>query len=374
MGGRHQSHGRGPGRTIGWALGFLLLTPLAGAAALAQRTEQPPTYSSSGNWSSLDRAPSGNSEEPALIGDAGALGAHLSRSQASLVEQSTPWTPPHHLECESCGASGSDLPRDARDGVFQKLLFDLTYLPRERGLGLGMVDAETRLVLAVPCPTRQWPMLIIPGFAVHFLDAPPTADLPQRVYDSYVMFRWLPKINDRLMFDAAVTPGVYRDFEQATDDGWRTTAHGAAVLTWTPTLKLVGGAMYLDRRDWNVLPLGGLIWTPTPDAQFDLLFPKPRAAWRIYTSEGLDEMEDWLYVAGEFGDWIWAIQRTNGVRDRVAYRDIRVLLGVEHKVIGGLSNRLEIGYVFGRKVTSYDAGAPDFEPPGTLLLRAECSY
>jgi hypothetical protein len=268
-----------------------------------------------------------------------------------------------------------DLPRGARSGMFQKAMFDGTWLPQFGDDGLGMVDLELKTVLAVPCPTRQWPLLIIPGVAMHFLDAPQSADLPEHVYDAYVMFRWLPKINDKLMFDVAVTPGVYRDFEHDTADGLRVTMHGAGIWTLTPELKLVAGVMYLDRRDWNVLPLGGLIWNPTKDWSFDILFPQPKASRRVHCFGATgDDMEDWFYVAGEFADNVWAIERTGGVHDRIAYRDTRLLLGFERKVIGGVSGKVEVGYVFSRKISYYDTATPDFVPSDTLFLRAGVSY
>ena len=271
--------------------------------------------------------------------------------------------------------SGDELPRGARSGMFQKLMFDGTWLPRAGENGLGMGDLELKAVLAVPCPTRQWPLLIIPGFATHFLDAPASADLPARVDDAYVMFRWLPKINEKLMFDVAVTPGVYRDFEHDTGDGLRVTMHGAGIWTLTPQLKLVAGVMYLDRRDWNVLPVGGLMWQPTKDWAFDILFPQPKIARRVYCFGATgDDVEDWFYVAGEFADDIWAIERTGGVHDRIAYRDTRALLGFERKIIGGLSGKVEVGYVFSRKISYYETSTPDFVPSDTLFLRTGFTY
>ena len=41
---------------------------------------------------------------------------------------------------------------------------------------------------------------------------------------------------------------------------------------------------------------------------------------------------------------------------------------------GGLNSRFEVGYVFGRRIEFIHSGDPDFEPEGTLLLRAGVSY
>jgi hypothetical protein len=236
-----------------------------------------------------------------------------------------------------------------------------------------MSDLELKAILALPCPTREWPLLITPSFAEHWLDAP-GSDLPARLGDAAIDFRWLPQLTPRLRLDLAVTPGVYRDFDQHTNDGLRVTSHAAGIWTWTPTAKLVLGASYLDRSDLNVIPIGGLIWTPTPDWQLDLLFPQPKIWRRLHSwGEQARDGEDWAYVAGEFGDWAWAVRRSDGTLDTAEYRDARLLLGVERKVRDGLSGRLEVGYVFSRKLR-YTSGQGEFEPHGALLLRAGVDY
>ncbi|MHC4181359.1 MAG: hypothetical protein ACYSWU_28000, partial [Planctomycetota bacterium] len=105
-----------------------------------------------------------------------------------------------------------------------------------------------------------------------------------------------------------------------------------------------------------------------------LVFPHPRIARRIYLfGSYADDVQDWLYLAGEFGGGIWAIERTSGAVDEVDYTDFRVVLGLERKVIGGLDARFEVGYVFGREVR-YDSGTPGFEPADTVMLRGGVTY
>jgi hypothetical protein len=264
-------------------------------------------------------------------------------------------------------------PRGVRSGMFQRVVAAGTWISPGGQDGLGMSDIELKGIFALPLPVRSWPLVITPGFAVHWLDAPGT-DLPPRLYDAYTDFRWLPKLGPRLMLDLAVTPGVYRDFDAHTEDGVRITSHAAAVWTCTPTAKVVLGASYLDRSDLNVIPICGLLWTPTPDWQMDLLFPQPKIARRIYCfGQCGTEVEDWAYVAGEFGDWAWAIRHSDGSLDTAEYRDARLLLGIERKVFGGLSGRMEVGYVFARKVR-YTSGRPDFEPNSAVLVRAGVDY
>ena len=78
-------------------------------------------------------------------------------------------------------------------------------------------------------------------------------------------------------------------------------------------------------------------------------------------------------MAGEFGGGRWAIERSSGAIDRVDYTDFRVFLGVEHKVLGGLDSRMEVGYAFARKLR-YDSPAADVRPDGTLMVRAGVTY
>ena len=111
-----------------------------------------------------------------------------------------------------------------------------------------------------------------------------TADLPPRLYDAYIDFRWLSQVTPKLGLDLAITPGVFSDFDQDSSKAFRLPGHAAAAWTWNETTKIVLGAAYLDRPDVEVIPIGGVIWTPNEDVKFDLVFPHPKISRRIYWS------------------------------------------------------------------------------------------
>ena len=299
-------------------------------------------------------------------------------------------------------APATDLLRGARPGVFQKLLFEGSWLPRNGENGFGFDTLELKAVFGLPCPTREYPLLITPGFAVHYLDGPAAVALPSRLYDAYVEFRWLGHLTPRLGFDVAVTPGEASDFRQDDSHALRITGHGIAAWTWTPTLKLVLGADYLDRTDVPLLPVAGLIWTPDDDTKFSLVFPQPKISRRVHWSRihwsrshdddiqdiamaigrdphdwnGIhkDDVQDWVYIGGELGGGTWAIRRSDGADDDLLnYRDLRVFVGIERQEIGRISPRLEIGYVFARKL-DLDQAATDYYPRDTLMLRGALVY
>ena len=173
--------------------------------------------------------------------------------------------------------------------------------------------------------------------------------------------------------DVAVKPGMHSDFKSSQSRALRVEGRGMAFFDWTPTTKLVLGVVYLDRRDVSLLPAAGVIWTPHDDLSFELVAPRPRIAWRFMQCVEPECVEHWAYVAGEFGGGEWAIRRSSGADDVVTYRDYRIILGVERKVIGGIKSRLEVGYVFGREL-EYASATPDFSADDTLMLRIGASF
>ena len=83
--------------------------------------------------------------------------------------------------------------------------------------------------------------------------------------------------------------------------------------------------------------------------------------------------ERWFYIGGEFGGGAWAVQRTDGTNDRLDITDWRIFLGLERRIIGGLSRRIEVGYVFSRTL-EYESDGKEVDLPETMMLRAGLTY
>jgi hypothetical protein len=266
-----------------------------------------------------------------------------------------------------------DRPPDARDGMFQKLIFNSTWLDSGGAEGFGVSELELKTVLGLPIPSRRSPLLLTPTFSVDYLDEPVGAGLPPRVYEASVQFRWWKRFTPRFGIDFALTPGAYSDFQQSTDEAFRIPGHVVSRFEWTPNVRIVLGVAYLDRPDVDWLPIGGIVWTRRDDLELELVFPRPRIARRLYWLEPFTEqVQHWAYVAGEFGTKVWAIDRAGG-NDLLTYRDCRLLLGVERKRLRGLDAKLEVGYVFSRQI-QFVSGAPDVDPADTVMLRLGLSY
>lgn len=267
------------------------------------------------------------------------------------------------------------LPPGARDGVFQKMYFTGTWLPAlsDEPDALGIGDLEMGVVLGFPFMRRDTPLLVTPQFGTHLLSNEAALDIPATLYDAAVDFRHMRKFGGGpWAMDAAVTVGYYSDLEQGDSEAVRVSGRALGVYESSPTAKWILGVAYLNRAGASVLPVAGAILEPSPDLRLELIFPKPRIAWRLANSQPGDER--WAYVGGEFGGGIWSITRpSTGQLDLLSYSDWRLLAGFERKITNGLSRRFELGYVFKREL-DYDSGTPDVSLDDTLFVRAGLTY
>ena len=280
--------------------------------------------------------------------------------------------PPGQPRQEFEPPSGRKRPPGAKPGILQQALYTVTELPRFGSNGLGLTVLETSVTLGLPAPTTDSPLLITPGFSGTLLNRPASVDLPGELFEGYIQARWLKKINDQLGIDLAVAPGWYSDFHNDSSQALRITGHGFAAWEARKDLRVVAGLIYLDRRDVDFLPAGGLLWTPSDDKRIELIFPRPRFAVRVAESKRASQ---WLYTAAEFGGNQWAMQSNTGANQIVVFRDYRLIAGWERKPAAlGLSWRVEMGYVFGRIVQYYDSTEPNYYPTDTLMARAGVWY
>lgn len=258
-----------------------------------------------------------------------------------------------------------------KNSCFQKLSYIGTWISRGGQSDFGLYESQLSATFAVPMPTIEHPLLIIPGYNERYFSGPIAPDIPERVIDAYVEFMWLPKLNERWSFVAAISPGVYSDMEDGVDEAFRLTGKGLARWNWDPgRLQLVFGVLYLDRVDIAVLPAGGLIWTPHNGARYDLVCPSPKAAWRIRGESG--QWEDWFYVAGEFGGDQWSVQRS-GIADTMTLREVRLSAGLDRRLPGGAGFRVEAGYVLGR-IIEFGSATPDYEASDAAMIRFAVTF
>jgi hypothetical protein len=284
--------------------------------------------------------------------------------------------PPGQPRQEFEPPAGRKLPPGAKPGILQQALYQVTELPKLDSSGLGLTTLEKTVTLGMPFPTIESPLLVTPGFVGTLTDIPLGANIPGELFEGYIQARWLKKVGDRFGVDLAVSPGWYSDFKNDSSQALRVTGHGFGAWEANEDLRVVAGVIYLDRYDVNLLPAGGLLWTPADDKRFELIFPRPRMAWRIAERP---RASHWIYIAAEFGGNQWATQSvtgpTKGQDQIMVIRDYRLLAGWERKPAKlGLSWRLEGGWVTGRSVQYYLTDQPWLHPSDTFLVRAGIWY
>lgn len=304
-------------------------------------------------------------------------------NQAVMLDQMAPGVPPVAVPVDPgyLGTGEPDLkqsliPPGSRDGFFQKVKGSATYIPAPDSLSIGWVDLRTDLVTALPFFTRENPIIITPSYTLHFLDGPANLNLPPRLNDVQIDFHVFRVFDNHWIADFAVTPGIFAD-DHSFDSSEALRINGRAVGVYAPTidLKYALGVTYLDGGWSKIVPVAGIIYTPTDDVEYQLLFPTPKIAWRLNDWSPIPKRDErWVYVALDYGNQAWAFAQPNGEPDVLASRDYRVLFGIERRLVGGISHTVEIGYVFNRDLKVASVSGDDISQGSTVLLRVGVWY
>jgi hypothetical protein len=191
------------------------------------------------------------------------------------------------------------------------------------------------------------PLNVTPGWGIHFWGDGVGLGLPARVYDLYVDLSWTPWTGEHWSVSVGLTPGLYSDFAHVSGDMFQLTGWIIGTRPLGPEWQLVLGAAYIRQLQTTLVPVGGVIWTPSDDIRLELIFPKPKYAVRYRETE---QGSLWWFVAGQLGGGAWAV--ADDPNDAlVAYSDWRLVVGVESFRMDGREWTIELGYAFDRQVS-----------------------
>lgn len=250
-----------------------------------------------------------------------------------------------------------------------------TWIAGDNGNDVEFNIIEAEATFLFPFFHSPTPILLSPGGAINLTAGPATmggADLPPQLYDLYLDAAWRPQITQRLAADLGARVGIYSDFENLGEDAVRYQGRALAAISWSPTVEVRFGVVYLDRVDIKLLPAGGIVWTPDQNRRFEILFPNPKLAWRLSQYGNADF---WFYIGGEYGGDSWQITRADGVtEEQVDYNDIRVMLGLEWSTPRGLKGMVEVGYLWERELDYSITHADDLSLDNTFMLRGGLQF
>jgi hypothetical protein len=266
-------------------------------------------------------------------------------------------------------------PPDARDGFFQKVRLTADVVPQFAYDNLGWTDLGAELVTALPFFTRENPIIITPSYELHILDRPIGFDLPPTLHDAAIDFHIFRVFGNHWITDFAVQPGLYADDHSfGSSNALRFTGRALAIYAPTIDVKYVLGVTYIDGGWSKIVPVAGVIYKPNDDTEYQFVFPTPRISWRLPWTNIPGKDERWMYLSVEYANQAWAFKQSDGDADVLAYRDYRVILGLERRIGGGLSHKLEIGYVFNRDMKIASISGNDISMDNSLIARVGVSY
>jgi hypothetical protein len=253
----------------------------------------------------------------------------------------------------------------------QEVRLDYVWMPGSASREFGINDVDLSATFAIPfLHNPKTPLLITPGFAVHYWSGPSglLVNLPPRVYDAYLGAAWNPQLSPVFSGELGCRVGIYSDFQRVTSDSLRYQGYGLGALALSPSFTVKAGVVYLDRQNVKLLPAGGIVWTPSPDIRFEILFPNPKLAMRL---PAYSSCEWWGYVRGEYGGGSWTI-KDNGTSSPMDYNDMRAAVGVEFATVRRLHGLFETGVAFEREL--YGNRNAQFDLNSTVFVRAGLAY
>lgn len=230
---------------------------------------------------------------------------------------------------------------------------------------------ETSTGIGVPLGSFDNILSVTPSFRVDWLDASPTLDVPDELFEAGISLFYRKPLSDRWSLMAIARPSIRSDF---TTSRRALRLFGLALINWEQTpehLTLSFGTVYLGRADLPLLPAAGLTWTPEPSRRLELRFPESRFACRL-AKDGA-RSETWSYLSAGIGGNTWAVTRRSGASDELSIRDVRLRLGIEKIVDGGGGWFFEAGYAFARRI-EYERAATEVPLSDGLLFSGGWRY
>ncbi|MDR3196650.1 MAG: hypothetical protein LBU34_02170 [Planctomycetaceae bacterium] len=264
---------------------------------------------------------------------------------------------------------------EKRNNVFRLNCSSLScsslWMPDSGNEGLGLVQTDVSVVLALPLLSEKLPLMITPSFSHKQFDHKSYNSLD--LYNTGVNFRLLfPVIDRKLSFDTAVSVLYCGTFEGGNRKSMCYPLHVAGIWNVNSQLKLVFGVAHLDRNnEYNWLPIGGLIWMPNPDFNVELLFPAMKIARRLTYFDRRDtgskqNFTGWVYGMFEFDNGSWNYVK-KGIEAKIDYSDVRFIIGYEHRCASGITFGVESGCAIGREFEVQ--GLPKYKPDTGFFIK-----
>lgn len=248
---------------------------------------------------------------------------------------------------------------------------DTTWLPggtiRSTGgdLTMGEVKAGFSRRFVV---TPQLDLSAGMNYSLREIDAPDSARLPDELHLITLNLGAEYHVNKALTLGIRVSPGVGSDFKGFTGSDFRVPVAAHAGFQVSRSLFLLGGLAYTGmNRSYPVLPVLGLVYTPTEQWTFALGFPRTGAIYR-------PDKNTELFAGGEFSGGEYQLHDPTLGAKVITYQDYRAVAGAEIRVCSFAKLGIAGGYAFARKFVFYDSNRADMNLDGAPFGRAALTF
>ncbi|KAB0664053.1 hypothetical protein F6V25_14700 [Oryzomonas japonica] len=244
---------------------------------------------------------------------------------------------------------------------------DTTWLPASKirstggDLTMGEVKAGFSRRFVV---TPQLDLSAGMNYSLREIDAPDSARLPDALHLISLNLGAEYHVNKALTLGLRISPSVASDFTGFTGSDIRVPVAAHAGFQVSRSLFLLGGLAYTGmNRSYPVLPVLGLVYTPTEQWTFALGFPRTGAIYR-------PDKDTELFAGGEFAGGEYQLHDPALGAKVITYRDYRAVAGAEIRICSFAKLGIAGGYAFARKFVFYDSNRADMNLDGAPFGRA----
>ncbi|MSR57449.1 MAG: hypothetical protein EXS05_07235 [Planctomycetaceae bacterium] len=246
--------------------------------------------------------------------------------------------------------------------------FDFGFLPEEGVHGggangqFGVFEFNTEWRHTTGWHNDVMPQMIFsvtPEFDHRSWSGPSNPHLPANVYRLASDFELATPGNNPISYQLGFTPAFVSDLGSTPDsDSFNYDVRGVAFLRASPQLMVAVGAAFWNRVDNILIPYAGVVWTPSDQWEFRLMFPKSRISYFMGTPWGTPA---WVYGGLEYNVEAYQIdlESPSGSKEKIQLADYRAVFGLrtEGRRATGC---IEVGWVFDRQV-DFLHGIPGFD-------------
>jgi uncharacterized protein DUF6268 len=205
-------------------------------------------------------------------------------------------------------------------------------------------------------------------YSLREIDAPATANLPGSLQTLSLNLGGEYRVSDSLALGLRVSPGLSGDFTAFDTNDIRVPLAVNATYRPSKALTLLGGIAYSGQnRSFPVLPMIGVLYTPTKEWAFGLGFPRTGVMYR-------PDKKTEYFVAAEFSGGEYHLHDPSIGADIISYRDYRALTGAEFQLFPFARLGISGGYAFARKFVFYGGNRSDVNLDGAPFGRVEVKF